>query len=192
MDLRDYITAHHGGIRTIFQMNVQPGLTPEELTARPSAHTNSIAWLTWHCARTEDVAINTVLRGAEQVAATHGWNARLGVEATDIGTSMGDDEVATFAESIDPLTVIEYWQAVQKNTHKWLKDADLGILDDSLDVKARLASAPAALRPGAGWVEALWSGQPGAFFVSWVAIGHQYVHLGEMLATRTALGYKGL
>jgi hypothetical protein len=173
-------------------VNVLPGLTPDELKSRPSPHSNSIAWLTWHCARTEDVAINTVLRGAEQIAAGDGWTTRLGVEATDIGTSMGDDEVATFAESVDPLVVIEYWQAVQKNTHEWLKAADLGVLDDAPDVKARLASAPASLRPGAGWVEALWSGQLGAFFVSWVAVGHQYVHLGEMLATRTALGHKGL
>lgn len=192
MDLRDYITAHHGGIRTIFQMNVQPGLTPDQMIARPSPHSNSIAWLVWHCARTEDVAINTVLRGADQVLARDEWTSGIGVGATDIGTSMGDQEIATFAESVDPATVVEYWTAVQKQTHRWLKEADLALLDQSPDVKQRLAAAPPAIAPSAGWIEALWSGQPGAFFVSWVAIGHQYLHLGEMLATRSALGYKGL
>ncbi|MEX0683771.1 MAG: DinB family protein [Dehalococcoidia bacterium] len=192
MDLREYIKGQHGGIRTIFQTSILSGLTPDQLTQRPSPYANSIAWLAWHCARTEDVAMNTVVRGVDQVFASSGWGEKLGVALSDIGTSMGDEEAAQFMQQVDAPAVLDYWAAVQAETRNWLKTADVSRLEDVPDLTARLKAAPPALAPGAGWVQSLWSGKPVAFFVNWVAIGHEYVHLGEMTTTRSALGLRGL
>jgi hypothetical protein len=42
------------------------GLTTDQLREQPAGH-NSIVWLIWHRARDEDVAINTVLGGTQEV-----------------------------------------------------------------------------------------------------------------------------
>lgn len=34
---------------------------------RPGPHLNSLVWLVWHMGRTEDVAVNLVVAGRDQV-----------------------------------------------------------------------------------------------------------------------------
>src|SRR4051794_25366524 len=70
------------------------GLSAEQLRARPAPAANSIIWLLWHAARIEDAAINGIVAGGPQVLECDGWGERLGVAGRQIGTGMGDAEVA--------------------------------------------------------------------------------------------------
>lgn len=38
------------------------------------------------------------------------------------------------------------------------------------------------------WLDAMWAGQRGSFFLQWEAIGHRVNHLGEMVSVRNRLG----
>src|SRR5262245_64927053 len=68
-------------------------LTDKELRGRPTPKHNSIAWLVWHMARCEDVAVNTVLRGTEEILDCDAWLARLGIDSRHIGTGATPAEV---------------------------------------------------------------------------------------------------
>ena len=159
-------------------------------TTRPDPTRNSLAWLLWHMARCQDLPIHVVVRGDRQVLDAE-WIERLGVPATTIGTGFGDEELAGFDAAIDVVELHAYWEAVCHRTDAWLQaigDDDLdAVLRARPDVDERLG----AVGEAAAWVYDLWRGQPGSFFVRWVALGHGYWHAGEAASVAAALGYPG-
>jgi hypothetical protein len=63
------------GMRSI-EDELCEGLTEQQLRQCPRHTHNSIAWLLWHMARYEDVAVNSVLRGLQKFwIETTGWLA---------------------------------------------------------------------------------------------------------------------
>jgi hypothetical protein len=77
------------------------GLTDDQLRRCPQENLNSIAWLLWHMARCEDVAVNTVLRGEQEVLDQGNWLPRLGSATRHIGTGDTHEEVRELSERID-------------------------------------------------------------------------------------------
>ncbi len=93
------------------------GLTDEQLRLRPAKGSNSLAWLLWHMARTEDAAVNAVVANRRQVF-DEGWAERLKVPRRDIGTGMTEDAVADLTARIDLSVVKAYRSAVGRRTQE--------------------------------------------------------------------------
>ena len=87
------------------------GLSDDQLRRRPGEGLNSIVWLLWHMARTEDVAVNLVVAGRAQVFDKE-WARRMNVPRPDMGTGMTADEVAVLSEHADVAAVRRYRSAV--------------------------------------------------------------------------------
>ncbi len=58
----------------------------QTLRARAATETNSLVWLLWHMARSEDVHINVLLMKHPQVLDRAEWTRRLRVERRDTGS----------------------------------------------------------------------------------------------------------
>jgi len=125
MDLRQWILDEHRMIQPLFRMNITSAVPVDKLAVKPASGSNSIAWLVWHVARIEDVVVNSVARGVPQVLIADKWGLRLGVDETQIGTGLNDDEVADFSRRVDVGSLLEYWDAVQRHTQPWLSDVSL-------------------------------------------------------------------
>ncbi len=69
------------------------GLAEAELRLRPASCLNSIAWLLWHLARSEDILVNVLLSNGPQVLDADNWLARLGLTERDMGTGMTSAQV---------------------------------------------------------------------------------------------------
>ena len=192
MELRRWIQDQHSGLRMLVKTNILAQVPAERLAEQPALGRNSIAWIIWHITRCQDVAVNAILRQTPQVLAQKGWSDRLGLQLRDIGTSMDDDEIAGFSAAVRIDALTAYWEAVCEKTRAWLKEFDPAILETTPDVDALLSRDPDTLLPGASWVAGTWRGGPAAFFLGWLALGHSYMHLGEMMAIRGELGIKGL
>lgn len=165
-------------------------MVPADLwAARPGGVANSIAWLVWHVARCEDVAINTIVRDAPQVL-TDEWSWRLRVDDARIGTGFTDAEVDAVGRSLDVDELDRYWTAVRGVTAAWLERAPR--LDCTPDVGGRLRLVSGVVPPAGEWLLDQWTGKPAAWFVSDMVIAHGYLHLGEMLSVRGLLGIEGL
>jgi DinB superfamily len=158
-------------------------LTMEQLRARP-AGLNSIAWITWHMTRFEDVVVNTIIRGLPEVLDHEGWLARLGVGDRLVGTGSGDDEVSDLSARMDLPALLAYRAAVGRATRAWAATADFAALDAVADVAGRLDTAPMALDERAAWVRALWQGRSAHWLLTLPVIGHGHLHLGEARVTR--------
>lgn len=185
METRELLRAVHAGPRTLEPL-VCGGLRDEQMLERPGG-LNSVAWLVWHIARCEDVAINTVVRGVPQVL-EDGWRDRLGVEAVHIGTETSDDELRQFDANVDVGALKAYREAVADQTAAWLKECDPSTLPEDARSTERLELAPDSIAERAGWARELWDGQTRLWFVTWLAAGHHYLHLGEAQVTRERLG----
>jgi hypothetical protein len=102
------------------------GLTPAEVRWQPTLHTNHIAWLVWHMARSEDVLVSR-LRRSPEVWQAAGWADRFRMDLASTGNGQTMEEVRAMPEI--PLTdLMAYFDAVRAVTRQYLEqatDADL-------------------------------------------------------------------
>ena len=172
-----YQVAHGQASGVARRILTQP--TPEQLRVKLPGH-NSLAWIIWHLAREEDWAVNTMLRGEEQVLTRDGWEARLGVARRDIGTGMTEEEVADLSARIDVGALRGYFDAVTAATLRFVDTFDFDALDAPLDVPAHLALAPEVTAPFSDATRSAMARQTtGRWFLNHLTLGAVYGHIGE-------------
>lgn len=155
------------------------GLTEDQLRMRPHG-LNSIAWILWHIARAEDVAVNVIVASRPQIWDQNSWSERLNVARRDVGTGSTADEVASLSASIDIPALRAYRTAVGRATREVAQSLPEAGWDSGLDTgRYRDAVNQGAFGPNAGWLAQFWEGKTAAFFLSWVAAGHNISHLGQ-------------
>jgi len=156
------------------------GLEDDQLRTCPLPGLNSIAWVLWHVARTEDVGVNTVLAGRRQVLDEEGWAERLGLSRRDIGTGMADEEITGFGERINVAALRAYRAAVGRRTQAVVRALASEQLDEVLDAR-RLERLPTegAFMENAMWVGTFWQGKSVGWFLTQIAGAHTTWHLGE-------------
>jgi hypothetical protein len=168
--------------------SVIKGLTEEQMRASPGKGMNSIVWLFWHMARTEDVAMNILIAGRPQVLSEGEWIERLNLSRHDIGTSMNDEEVRGISEQIDIPTLLAYRNAVGRRTREIVRDLRVEELDEQVDsVRTGKLLEEGALVEGARRVARFWGGEKKATILSLPATGHPFMHLAEALTIRRLL-----
>lgn len=189
MDFMKYVQGQHRGIRWFFENTVISGTAPEKFKERVNNHGNSIAWLMWHTARTEDFTVNAIIRQRPQIV-EDGWAAKLGVDELRIGTGFNDDEVEDLTKDLDVSALDEYWKTVADDTSLWLGSNTEDVLNERFEAEERFATVPQPFSPGQGAM-VLWQGRSAGFLLSTVVITHAYIHLGEMNAIRGQIGAGG-
>jgi hypothetical protein len=176
----------------MFDSSVKSVLSYEQMKDRVDDKGNSIAWLMWHMARTEDVIVNSLIKGTQQVVLAGDWMTRLGIDAHHIGTGLGDDEVGEFTKKMNVDAVDEYWNAVQKATFAWIKTVTEEELDAVPDMDERLKSIPPIIVGDENQMAGtFWSGRTVGQLFTGVVIGHGYIHIGQMQEIGGRLGKIG-
>ena len=109
------------------------GLGPAELTARPTADANTIAWLIWHLARVQDHHVAELLDG-EQLWVAGPWAAQLGLGPDPHNTGYGHSsrEVETVRPA-GPDVLLDYLGAVDERTRAMLRSLTPADLDRIVD-----------------------------------------------------------
>jgi len=70
------------------------GLSDGQLHFRPLDKGNHIAFIIWHCAKTEDLVVNGFLQKKTPVWDAEGWDRKAGVDAKGQGTGMPEEQAA--------------------------------------------------------------------------------------------------
>jgi DinB superfamily len=171
-----------------FEDEVLDGAPEDHLRRQPDPGANSIIWLVWHIARTEDVTMNLLLAGRPQVLHDNTWPERLGVARLDIGTSMDDREVSDISAQVDIATVRAYRLAVGRRTRAIagaLRPADLWRQVDAARVQRVLAEG--ALAEAASGLADVWGGWKRVALLGMPATRHSFTHLSAALRVREQL-----
>lgn len=162
-------------------------LTDEELRAHPPAM-SSIAWLLWHIARIEDVAVNVLLANRPQVLLEQNWLHRLGIARRDVGTSMQRTELAAFSQQIDLEVLKRYRLAVGRNTREIILTLQPEELRQKVDPHSiqRLFNEGTLVEAAYELAE-VWARWKKSGLLTMPATRHTFTHLNEMRVIRQKL-----
>jgi hypothetical protein len=187
--LRQHAMVHAAALAQMgvwsFEDEVLEGLSDEQMRRRPARQPNSIAWLVWHMARIEDVTMNLLVAGQPQVLEREGWLERLRLVRSDVGTAMGDAEVAQVTEQIDLAAMRAYRLAVGRSTRQIIEELPPEALHHKVD-QARIERllSSSALAEGVLRLAEIWGGWKIGGLIKQPAIRHSFVHLNEARTLR--------
>ena len=107
-------------------------LSVEELNFRPKAHSNSIIFLMWHLARIEDMWINRILLGGQEIYESDGWYGQFKTPPRDSGFGYDPKMLETWpVPKLGLLTA--YSDAVRNKTRQYLATLTARNLDEPKD-----------------------------------------------------------
>ena len=104
------------------------GVDDATLLRRPGGNGSSMAWLIWHLSRVEDAQVASAA-GLDQVWTSEGFAARFGLPLSKRDTGYGHTSGQVDAVQAPPELLLEYYDAVHRQTVDFLKT--LG--DDDFD-----------------------------------------------------------
>jgi predicted nucleic acid-binding protein len=200
MDLTRFFFAQHAATHT---SDVYDGrgsrfdrlladLSDDQMRARPAPGVNSLLWLLWHMARTEDVAVNLVVAARAQVF-DGAWARRMNVERPDMGTGMTDAEVGELSAGADVAGVRAYRSAVGLRTREVIGALPSPAWDELLGLEdTTRAAAAGAFGPNDLWIAGVghppWQGHTRGDQLGGTAIRHNAGHVGEAVTVRGLAG----
>jgi hypothetical protein len=164
-------------------------LSDDQMRIRPGQGLNSLVWLLWHMARTEDAAVNPVVAGRDQVLDDE-WIRRMNVPWCIIGAGMTDDEVTEMTVRADIAAVRAYRTAVGLRTREVVRALRPEAWDEIVGVEdIKRGAAAGAFRD---WVEGAnypWLGWIRGDQLASSALRHNAAHIGEAVTIRGLAGF---
>lgn len=114
MESNDLLLDAFGRIRETVAA-VLDGIDGQALVHRPGGNGNSIAWLLWHLGRVEDAQVAPAA-GLEQVWTAQGFAGRFNLPLPEGDTGYGHSTREVDAVQAAPELLLEYYDAVHRQT----------------------------------------------------------------------------
>ena len=149
-------------------------LTTEEWNTLPPGNGNTIAFLLWHAARTEDNILRYILQGRPPLWNEGNWSERLNLPPRTQGTGMRTEEAQTFRVH-DPELFMTYVEEVWSEYEAYLA----GITDGGAELSARMVT----VKP--------LGDMPAILTIGQVCISHLFTHYGEISLIRGQFNKQG-
>jgi hypothetical protein len=168
-----------------FEDAILNDMAEEQIRRIPRNSNHSVAWLLWHLARIEDVAMNLLVAGDAQVLQLGNWLERMKTEIRDTGNGMSDEGVANLSATIDIQALRAYRVAVGRATREMVKRLEPEYLKQKVD-PSRLEQVmeQGALVEAARGIRNYWSRRNIAGLLLMPATRHNIVHLNEALRVK--------
>lgn len=147
----------------------------------------TIAYGLWHSSRIEDITMNLLVAGDEQVFNSGNWKEKINTEIIDTGNALSSEEILEFSKNINIQELKNYRIAVGKKTRtiigslanedmkrKFDKEKLQRIIDEGavLDVEA------------SNWLIDFWERKNVAGIILMPATRHNMVHINESLSAK--------
>ena len=167
-------------------------LRENEFAVMPTAKDETMAWALWHIARIEDLTMNLLVDGGEQIF-NESWGQRMRSTVSDTGNAMTDDEIMTFSRQICVSELLEYRNAVGRKSREIVGNLKLG------DMKRKVLPGGTAriLREGgvteqkdSVWLLDFWGKKDVAGILLMPLTRHQTLHLNDCCKWKNAIQTK--
>jgi len=174
-----YLQKQLANINAIYHGIIED-FTKQEWTARPAVGQNMVGYIAWHIPRTQDMHVQTWIRGIPEVFHGDRWNRwrRLKRYGTGVGITLAEaDEIVNCIQRDE---VVAYADAVHQEIAVWLRGLSDSDLEQRPDTHQNLAEYSEYQTPS--FVEEAGSlfNQPIWSQLLRPCIGHVYRHLGEL------------
>ena len=162
------------------------GLTNEDYCIMPGEKFETIAWHLWHITRIEDLTGNLLIAEQAQIFSDE-WMTRLNVTVRDTGNAMTDEQIIDLSERVDKQELINYRNAVGRQTRKILKSLTPNDLKrkPGAEYLARLVSEGGLVESkNSIWLKDFWGGYTVAGLILLPLTRHQMMHLPDSIAIK--------
>lgn len=142
-------------INTVYH-GLADDLTPSELTTRFLPHTNLLAFDLWHIPRTQEWAVQTMIRGIPELIDEPRWHGRGRLATHGIGVGLTEAQADELAHTLALADILAYADAVHQEIMNWLDTVPDEALDAQSDIITNLARYPiyleSAMREEVPWM----------------------------------------
>lgn len=195
--LAQHAAVHAGAVSAApggwsFEEEVFAGLSDSAALALPPKMEHSIAWLLWHVTRCEDITMNLLVAGEDQVLEAGGWLQRTGSPIRDTGNAQDLESIRCFSQSVDLAALREYRAAVGRRTRQVISALPEGAFLRGID-PARLPRilSEGAVQPEAAGLIDYWGSQTVAGLLLMPATRHPFLHWNEALKVKKTASKAG-
>lgn len=166
------------------------GMTEQQLRQSPHSAVNPVAWILWHMARCEDVAVNRLLVDRRQLLDDGAWPSRLALADRHFGTGMTKEEVKELCEMVDLSGLAAYRAAVTGRTVEVVRELPLAELTAKLGVEKlnQVFVSEGAGGKAAGSIVDAYAGQTKGWLLGHLVLTHHYYHMGQAFVARAMYG----
>jgi hypothetical protein len=156
------------------------GIDEDAVRRVPPKREHSVAWCIWHAARIEDVTMNLLVAGSEQIFERDDWAQRLKVAARDTGNGMDAAAVNVLSQEIDIPALRAYRLSVGRRTREIVRELQPDQLREKVEPTRleRILAAGAVARTERGLID-YWSRRRVAGLLLMPPTRHNMVHLNE-------------
>ena len=143
---------------------------------------HSIAWCIWHLARIEDITMNILVSGDNQIFVEENWHERLRIKTGHSGNGMLPEDIKALSDRIDLEGLKEYRSAVGRKTQAIIKRLDLEKYKEKVLISRihKVIEEGAVIESASGVID-YWSKRTIAGLFLMPATRHNIVHLNEAL-----------
>lgn len=171
-----------------FEDELWKGLSDQAARCIPVGGEHSIAWITWHLSRCEDITMNLLVAHTPQVLSQDDWENQVNANIRHTGNHMTLDEIAAFSQQVNLLALRAYRMAVGRRTRQivsLLTPADFKRRVEPVWMEQVLAQG--ALLPEAQEVYNYWGSCNVAKLLLMPATRHNTLHWNEALKIKKTL-----
>lgn len=146
----------------------------------PRNREHSVAWCIWHAARIEDVTMNLLVAGSEQLFVRDGWHKRLKITVRDTGNGMDATTVAELSNVIDIEALRTYRVAIGRRTQAIVQELQPGQQHEKVAASRleRVMAEGAVAESEQGLID-YWGKRTVAGLLLMPPTRHNMVHLNE-------------
>jgi len=174
LNIIDFFQAEQKRLHNWMRTSVND-LTPDEWHYVGQGKNNSIAFLVWHCVRTEDNILRYILQGRPPIWNESNWHERLALPPRVQGTGMAHEE-ARKIHIADVGLFMQYVEEVWREFEEYLA----GIKDGGAELSARTVTVKPV------------GSMPAIMAIGQVCISHGFIHFGEIAYILGEMGKQGL
>lgn len=169
-----------------FEDSVINDMTDEQLRRIPQKCIHSIAWLIWHIARIEDVTMNLLIAGDQQILLRDNWLQRMKITSRDTGNTMDEEGVADLSARIDIEALRAYRLAVGRRTRECVKQLHPEELKQKVEPSRlhQVMVAGAVVEAARGLID-YWGRRNIAGLLLMPATRHSFIHLNEAVRVKS-------
>lgn len=167
-----------------FEDELWEGLDEATIRTAINEKGRTIAYGIWHSARIEDITMNILVNGGEQVINTENWIQKINSIIKDTGNELTHEEILEFSKKINIGELRNYRIAVGRRTEEIIKNFEFSDMKRKMEkdsIQRILDEGAVSEDETAIWLIDFWGRKSVSGILLMPVTRHHVVHINESL-----------
>jgi len=182
-----YMSEMSGINELTFEDELWGGLNEDAARKAVNRKGRTVLYGLWHTSRIEDITMNLLVAGKDQLFEKDGWFSRVGSPVRHTGNSLTGDEILKMSSMIRIDQLKAYRIAVGRNSQEIIRDLKPGEMKRKVykeNLQRILDEGAVDNVESANWLIDFWGRKDIAGIILMPCLRHQLVHINESLSAK--------